>query len=435
MEEAVLGLFPVTAEVKDNHLFIGGCDSLALAQEFGTPLYVFDEETLRRSCREFRQEFSSRYPETQVIYACKALLLRPLVRLLMEEGLGLDVVSGGELAVARAVGFPLDRVYFHGNNKSPQELALALEGGVGRVVVDNFYELGLLEAEAKKGGRHQEVMLRLCPGVDPHTHAHTTTGAVDSKFGFAMEQGEKAVAQAMASPHLRLLGLHFHLGSPIFEVEPYQEAIRLVLGLAADMAEKSGFHLQEFSPGGGFAIASTRERPASTIAYYAEGIARALLGGLEKHGLPRPRLILEPGRALVGRVGAALYRVGSRKDIPGVRTYVSLDGGMGDNIRPALYGARYEAMVANRAGEKPAERVTLAGRFCESGDVLIKDIFLPRVFPGDIVAIPAMGAYSIPMASNYNAAPRPAIVLVKKGRAELWRRRESYQDLMALDVD
>jgi len=435
MEEAVLGLFPITAEVKDNHLFIGGCDSLALAQEFGTPLYVFDEETLRRSCREFRQEFSSRYPETQVIYACKALLLRPLVRLLMEEGLGLDVVSGGELAVARAVGFPLDRVYFHGNNKSPQELALALEGGVGRVVVDNFYELGLLEAEAKKGGRHQEVMLRLCPGVDPHTHAHTTTGAVDSKFGFAMEQGEKAVAQAMASPHLRLLGLHFHLGSPIFEVEPYQEAIRLVLGFAADMAEKLGFHLQEFSPGGGFAIAYTRERPAPPAAYYAEGITRALLEGLEKHGLPRPRLILEPGRALVGRVGAALYRVGSRKDIPGVRTYVSLDGGMGDNIRPALYGARYEAMVANRAGEKPAERVTLAGRFCESGDVLIKDIFLPRVFPGDVVAIPAMGAYSIPMASNYNAAPRPAIVLVKKGRAELWRRRESYQDLMALDVD
>ncbi|MBU2008515.1 MAG: diaminopimelate decarboxylase [Chloroflexi bacterium] len=435
MEEAVLGLFPVTAEVKDNHLFIGGCDSLALAQEFGTPLYVFDEETLRRSCREFRQEFSSRYPETQVIYACKALLLRPLVRLLMEEGLGLDVVSGGELAVARAGGFPLERVYFHGNNKSPQELALALGAGVGRVVVDNFYELGLLEAEAKKGGRQQDIMLRLCPGVDPHTHAHTTTGAVDSKFGFAMEQGEKAVAQAMASQHLRLLGLHFHLGSPIFEVEPYREAIRLVLGFAADMAEKFGFHLQEFSPGGGFAIAYTRERPAPPVAYYAEGIAQALLEGLEKHGLPRPRLILEPGRALVGRAAVALYRAGSRKDIPGVRTYVSLDGGMGDNIRPALYGARYEALVANRAGEQPTERVTLAGRFCESGDVLIKDIFLPRVFPGDIVAVPAMGAYSIPMASNYNAAPRPAIVLVKKGRAELWRRRESYQDLMAMDVD
>jgi diaminopimelate decarboxylase len=435
MEEAVLGLFPTTAEVKDNHLFIGGCDSLALAQEFGTPLYVFDDETLRRSCREFQREFSSRYPETRVIYACKALLLRPLVRLLVEEGLGLDVVSGGELAVARAAGFPLDRVYFHGNNKSPQELSLALGAGVGRVVVDNFYELGLLEAEAKKGGRHQEVMLRLCPGVDPHTHAHTTTGAVDSKFGFPLEQGEKAITQAMASPHLRLLGLHFHLGSPIFEVEPYQEAIRLVLGFAADMAEKFGFHLQEFSPGGGFAIAYTRERLAPPAAYYAEGIARALLEGLERHGLPRPRLILEPGRALVGRAGAALYRAGSRKDIPGVRTYVSLDGGMGDNIRPALYGARYEALVANRAGEQPAERVTLAGRFCESGDVLIKDIFLPRVFPGDIVAIPAMGAYSIPMASNYNAAPRPAIVLVKKGRAELWRRRESYQDLMALDVD
>jgi diaminopimelate decarboxylase len=231
------------------------------------------------------------------------------------------------------------------------------------------------------------------------------------------------------------VGLHFHLGSPIFEVEPYQEAICLVLGFAADMAEKAGFHLEEFSPGGGFAVAYTRERPAPPIAYYAEGITRSFLEGLEKNGLPRPRLIVEPGRAVVGRAGVALYRVGSKKDIPGVRTYVSLDGGMGDNIRPALYAARYEALVANRAGERPEERVTLAGRFCESGDVLVKDILLPRVSPGDIVAIPAMGAYSIPMASNYNAALRPAIALVRKGRATLWRRRESYQDLMAMDAN
>jgi diaminopimelate decarboxylase len=434
MEETLLGLFPITAEVKGGYLFVGGCDCLALAQEFGTPLYVFDEETLRHNCREFQREFSSRYQETQVIYACKALLLRPLVRLLMEEGLGLDVVSGGELAVARAAGFPPDRVYFHGNNKSPEELALALEWGVGRIVVDNLYELGLLETEARKVSRHQEIMLRLCPGVDPHTHAHTTTGAVDSKFGFRPEQLE-TVVQAITSRHVRLVGLHFHLGSPIFELEPYQEAICLILRLAANMVEKSGLQFQEFSPGGGFAIAYTRERPAPPIAYYAEGITQALLEGLEEHGLPRPRLVLEPGRAVVGRAGVALYRVGSRKDIPGVRTYVSLDGGMGDNIRPALYGARYEALLANRAGEGPTERVALAGRFCESGDVLIKDIVLPRLFAGDIVAIPAMGAYSIPMASNYNAAPRPAIVLVNNGKAKLWRRRESYEDLMALDAD
>jgi len=435
MDEALLGLFPVTAEVKDNHLSIGGCDCVALAQEFGTPLYVFDEETLRKSCRDFQDEFSARYPETQVVYASKAFLVRPLVRLVMEEGLGLDVVSGGEIAIARAAGLPLDRVYFHGNNKSPQELALAADGGVGRVVIDNFHELGLLEGEAQRVKRRLDVMLRLCPGVDPHTHAHTATGAVDSKFGLALEQWE-TVVRAIPSRMLRLVGLHFHLGSPIYEVEPYQEAIRLVLKFAAKMTKeaKSKFELLEFSPGGGYAISYVRERPAPPFSYYAEGITRALLEGLEENGLPRPLLVPEPGRALVGRAGVALYTVGGRKDIPHVRTYVSVDGGMGDNIRPALYGACYEALVANRAEEEPNEMVTLAGKFCESGDLLIKDIPLPRMSPGDIVAIPAMGAYSIPMASNYNAAPRPAIVLVNKGKPTLWRRRESYEDLMAEDV-
>src|SRR3972149_6720868 len=235
MESPVLGLFPITAEVKDNRLFLGGCDCRALAQEFGTPLYVFDEATLRSQCREFLREFGSRSPQVQVIYAAKAGLLRPLARLLQEEGRGLDVGSGGELGLAREAGFPLDRVYFHGNNKSPQELAWALDWGVGRVVVDNFYELELLEGLARERGRTHDILLRLSPGVDPHTHAHTTTGVVDSKFGFPLEQAATAIAKALAPPPLRLRGLHFHLGSPIFEVEPFQEATHRVLALAARM--------------------------------------------------------------------------------------------------------------------------------------------------------------------------------------------------------
>jgi diaminopimelate decarboxylase len=270
--------------------------------------------------------------------------------------------------------------------------------------------------------------------VDPHTHAHTTTGAVDSKFGFAAEQWG-TVAQALSRRMFGLLGFHFHLGSPVYEVEPYQEAIRIVLRFVKTLKKvKKEWELQELSVGGGFAVSYVRERLAPPISYYAEGITKALIDGLKEHELPPPKLIIEPGRAVVGRAGVALYTVGARKDIPHVRTYIAVDGGLGDNIRPALYGARYEALVANRVEEEPKEMVTLAGRFCESGDVLVKDIPLPRTSPGDTVAIPAMGAYSIPMASNYNAAPRPAIVLVNKGKPVLWRRRESYEDLMAQDA-
>ncbi len=438
IELPLAGILPLTAAVSDDgHLTIAGCDAVELAREFGTPLYVFDEETLRHQCRQFRAEFRSRHADSGVSYAAKAYLGRALAALLAEEQMSLEVVSGGELAIARSVGFPPQRISFHGNNKSEEELREALDYGIGRVVVDNLYELDLLNQAATAVGKRQPILLRLSPNVDPHTHRHTTTGVLDSKFGFPIvtSQAEAAVKQALSLPAVELVGLHFHLGSPIPHTEPYQEAIQVVMSFAAQMSERHGFRLVELSPGGGFAIQYLEDTPVPSPAEYAAAIVAALTDACRAHSLPLPRLVVEPGRAIVGQACVALYKVGARKEIPGVRTYVAVDGGMGDNIRPALYGARYEALVANRAGEGPEERVTLAGRFCESGDVLIKDIFLPRVFPGDIVAIPAMGAYSIPMASNYNAAPRPAIVLVKKGRAELWRRRESYQDLMALDVD
>jgi diaminopimelate decarboxylase len=431
-----LSLFPLTAEIsKEGHLCIGGCNVVDLVKEFGTPLYLFDEFTIRHKCREFKDEFRKHHPDTLVIYASKALLNRALALIFQEEGLGLDVVSGGELSIAHSVSFPLDKVYFHGNNKTPEELNLALDLGIGRVVVDNFHELDLLNRLAQERGISQNILLRLTPGVDPHTHQYTTTGTLESKFGFplATGQAEEAVNQALAASNLNLLGFHFHLGSPISEIQPYELAMEIVLRFAQEVGGKTGFRLSELDIGGGFAIPYTVDSRVPTIADYARALTgkmNSLISGL---GLSRPRLIIEPGRAIVGQSGVAVYKVGAIKEMPGIKKYVCVDGGISDNIRPALYGAKYEALVANKALEAERDMVTIAGKLCESGDILVKDIDLASVHAGDIIAIPVCGAYSIPMSSNYNAMPRPAIIMVKEGRARLVRRRETYQDLMNLD--
>ncbi len=430
-----LSLFPTTAEVNNQgHLVIGGCDTVDLAAEFGTPLYLFDESSLRSKCAEFKAEFGRRYKDTKVIYAAKAFINGALATIFEEEGLGLDVVSGGELGIAQSVGFPLDKVYFHGNNKSAEELTLALKWGVGRIVVDNFHELGILTKMAKEQGSTIDILLRLTPGVEPHTHRYIATGVVDSKFGFPLLNGEEAIVQAMSASALNLVGLHFHLGSLIFGVEPYQEAIELVLDFAAEMKHKHRFEPRELDVGGGFAIQYTLDSPAPPISAYAEVIASGIISKCRELKLDLPRLIIEPGRSIVGPAGVALYEVGVVKDIPGVRCYVSVDGGMGDNIRPALYGAKYEAVVADKMLEKEGREVTIAGKFCESGDILIRDIALPPVSAGDIIAIPGCGAYCLPQSSNFNASLRPAIVLVNKGRARLIRRRETLTDLTKCDL-
>lgn len=434
-EVARLALFPATAKVNEKgHLVIGGGDTVELAQEFGTPLYLFDEADLRSRCAEFKKEFGRRYADVDILYAGKAFINQALALIFKEEGLGLDVVSAGEMSIARAANFPMARVYFHGNNKSAEELRLALEWGVGRIVVDNFHELAVLEEIAKEQGRTVEILLRLTPGIDPHTHKHIATGAVDSKFGFTLATWEEAVTKALASAHLNLLGLHFHLGSLIHEVEPYQQAIEIVLDFAARMKQKHGFELKELDVGGGFAIQYTLDSPAPPISVYAETIAATIIRKCQGLKLARPRLVVEPGRWMVGQAGVALYRVGVVKDIPGVRCYVSVNGGMGDNIRPALYGARYEAVVANKMLAKEAGKVTIAGKFCESGDILIKDISLPQVTAGDLLAVADCGAYCLAMGSNYNASLKPAVVLVRGGKARLVRRRETFDDLMNCDV-
>ena len=325
---------------------------------------------------------------------------------------------------------------FHGNNKTPEELIYAVESGVGTIVVDGFHELNLLNQLASSRGIVQGIMLRLSPSVDAHTHGHTTTGILDVKFGFSIESGESttAIRQALRSTNLDLKGIHFHLGSPIFELEPYSQAIDTVLDYLAPFRSE-GLNLREFSPGGGFAIGYMRNQPPPPISAYAEVITSMLIKKCTQLGFDLPKLIIEPGRSIVGRAGVAVYTVGVIKDIPTVRTYVSLDGGMGDNIRPALYGSEYEAVVANKMTvDTGHEVVTLAGKYCESGDILVKDVSLPTLESGDIIAIPSSGAYCLAMSSNYNMNPRPAVVMVKDATSQIIRRRETYQDLIALDV-
>jgi len=431
-------LFPMDTRLDEKGgLWLGGCPASSLAQEFGTPLYVFDEATIRARCRECRQALAQHYPvAAQVAYASKAYLNLALAQLFAQEGLSLDVVSGGELYVARQAGFPVERIHFHGNNKTTAELALALDEGVGRIVVDNSHELDVLEQLAAERRVRIPLWLRLSPGIDVHTHSYRKTGLLDSKFGFPLETdaAENAVVRAVASPNLELVGLHAHIGSQIFDVEPFAEAVALLVDFAAAMRVRHGFELCELSPGGGWGVPHHEADPPAPADRYVQAVCQTVIDGCRRHGLTLPTLVIEPGRSIVAPAAVALYRVGARKEIPGVRTYVSVDGGMADNIRPALYRARYTAIVVGKAHLPAKEMVTVAGRFCESGDVLIRDIALPHLAAGDLLAVPMVGAYCLPLASNYNLVPRPAVVLVRDGQANLIQRRETFQDLTARDL-
>jgi len=435
-DPAFQSIFPRTATVRDGRLSIAGCDAHDLTREFGSPLYVFDEHEVRETCREYVAAFTSRHADSEITYASKAYLSRWMANLAREEGIGLDIVSGGEFAIAMAAGFPAERCHFHGNNKGEQELREAIDAGIGRIIVDNFHELELVDAVARSLGKVQPIILRLSPGVDPHTHAKTTTGTLDSKFGLPISTGhaEQAVADAQRLAAVDLVGLHCHLGSPLFSLDPYDEANDVMLRFAAQMREKHGLELREYSPGGGFASQYVREKPAPPVEAYAEAIVSSFKRRCAENGLSLPRLFVEPGRSLVARAGVALYTVGSSKHVEGLRTWVSVDGGMADNIRPAIYDAKYEAVVVNRADDPATETVTIAGKYCESGDILVKDAHLPPTRPGDVIALAASGAYCLAMASNYNMALKPAVVALKDGQARLIRRRETYADLLATDV-
>ena len=417
------------------HLEIGGCDTVQLAHRFGTPLYVLDEQLIRDNCRAYINAFKKTGVEFQVAYASKALSTMAICRIMEEEGMSLDVVSDGELYTALQAGFPAERIHFHGNNKTSAELEMALSAGIGCIVVDNFTELQLLQSMAAQQNRTIDVLLRLTPGVEAHTHAYIQTGQVDSKFGFPMTDqfAFRAVERCLAASHLRLLGFHSHIGSQIFDVAGFKLAIEKLGDFATHCLDRYQFVSKVINVGGGFGIRYTAEDTPLPIDAYITAIVNAVQTAFS-HQSQLPAIWVEPGRSIVGEAGTTLYRIGSEKRIPDVRHYVAVDGGMTDNPRPALYQAKYEAMLANKANANNEQTVSIAGKCCESGDMLIWDIELPQVEVGDLLAVAATGAYNYSMASHYNRIRKPAVVLVMNGQADIIVKREELNDIIAHDV-
>ncbi len=419
------------------HLTIGGCDTVDLARTYGTPLYVLDETAVRTALRTYKASLDKNYEKGgMVAYASKACSFKELYRIVMQEGCGADVVSGGELYTALQVGFPAERIYFHGNNKSDAELRMALEAGVGRIVVDNPAELERLSAIAGELSRTAALYLRITPGIDAHTHSFIRTGQIDSKFGFTLEGGGAlaGVKAALALPHLALKGLHCHIGSQIFDEQPFIHAAEVMLDFMALIRGDTGVTLTELNLGGGFGIRYTQADCPKAYGDYMSLVAGAVREKAAALSYPVPYMVIEPGRSVVGSAGITLYTVGHLKTIPGVRTYVSVDGGMADNPRYALYQSAYTAVIANKADQPAGENVTLAGRCCESGDLLQENTPLQACESGDILAVLATGAYNYSMSSNYNRLPRPAVVMVREGASRVVVKGETYEDLVRNDV-
>ncbi|WIV18006.1 diaminopimelate decarboxylase [Paenibacillus polygoni] len=418
------------------HLEIGGCDTVELKKEYGTPLYIVDEHLIRQRAREYMDAFKASGLTFQVAYASKAFSVKAMCTLVEQEGLSLDVVSDGELYTAMQAGFPAERIHFHGNNKTPDEIEMALDAKIGCFVVDNFTEIHLLQAMAAEKNQTVKILLRITPGVEAHTHEYISTGQTDSKFGFDIGNGSafEAIELASKQSHLQLLGVHSHIGSQIFEVEGFQMAVERVAGFAREVKEKLGLTFQVVNLGGGFGIRYVEGDTPLEVSQYVKAITDGVKNHFAGIGEELPEIWVEPGRSLVGEAGTTLYTVGTSKDIPGVRKYVAVDGGMSDNPRPALYESQYEAMLANRANEPAAETVSIAGKACESGDMLIWDLALPKVETGDLLAVACTGAYNYSMASNYNRIRRPAVVFVQDGQSDLVVRRESHEDIVRNDL-
>jgi diaminopimelate decarboxylase len=429
-------VLPLTSKIAQNgHLNIGGCDVVELAERFGTPLFVFDEETIRDRCRSYVAAFKKQGLDFEIIYAAKAFMSIAVIKIVAEEGLGLDVMSGGEIYTALRAGFPADRMYFHGNNKSPDEIELALGVGAGHIVVDSFQELDLLDKMAGDLGKKPEVLLRLTPGILPSTHAYIQTGQQDSKFGFGIEGGaaREATARALKKKNINLAGYHAHIGSQIFAMHSYDKAVEVLMDFIKEVKDNLGYEVQQLDTGGGLGIRYLAHDEPSTIDAYAKTIVQGVADGAAKHGLKVPKIMVEPGRSIIGNAGVTVYRIGTIKEIPGIRTYVSVDGGMSDNLRPMLYKAVYDAVIANKADAPASAKVTVAGKHCESGDILIEEAVIPAPEVGDILVTPATGAYGYVMANNYNRIPKPAVVMVKDGQARVIIRRETYEDLVRLE--
>ncbi|MGI9062030.1 MAG: diaminopimelate decarboxylase [Ktedonobacteraceae bacterium] len=437
LSSSLTRLLPDSATFPNDVLHIANHSIPVLAKQYRTPLYIFDRLTIINACKSYQQAFQRYYTasETQILYASKAYLAPPIARLLAEQGIGLDIVSGGELQVARRADFPLQHVSFHGNNKSVDELRMALDMGVGRIVLDNWSELESLTRMASQRGQQPGVLIRVAPDVHTDTHRYLQTGHAASKFGFPLGNGEaKAAAlRIIGEGKLHLLGLHAHSGTMLREVRPYQESLERLLMLAGEVYAETQWWPEEISPGGGWAIDTPEYGATQGVEVLAQALQISMERGLLAIGsnLPAPRLIIEPGRSIIARAGMAIYRVGVRKPTPGGVTYLFVDGGMADNIRPALYGALYTAFSVEQAHASLVEDVCIAGRYCESGDILIEHVMVPSMHEGDLLALPTAGAYCLPLSSNYNLVPRPAVVLVDENHVQLMERRETYEDLLS----
>lgn len=420
-----------------NHLTIGGCDTIELAQKFGTSLIVYDENEIRKNCRAFVGSIQKNYNGNgRVLYASKAFSCKEMYRIVNSENMGIDVVSGGELYTALSVDFPAEKIYFHGNNKKYSELVEAVDAGVGRIVVDNLTELETLNTIAGEKGKKVGIMFRIKPGIDAHTHDFVRTGQIDSKFGLALETGEamQGVKAALAMENIELKGVHCHIGSQIFDIDPFELAAEVMMKFIKDIKDETGITLTELNLGGGFGIKYLVNDKPEAYENYMDNVAKIVNTKAQEYGLPVPFILIEPGRSIVGATAITLYTVGAVKRIPDVRNYVSIDGGMIDNPRYILYQSAYEVVCASKINDEKTLTATVAGKCCESGDLIQENVKLPEVEPGDILAVLSTGAYNYSMASNYNRIPRPPVVMVKDGVARLIIKGESYEDIIKNDI-
>ncbi|MDI9495858.1 MAG: diaminopimelate decarboxylase [Bacillota bacterium] len=422
--------------IKDNILYFDGCNTVELAKSYGTPLYVLSETAIVERCREIKETFLNKYERTRAAYASKAFLTLAMCKIIEREGLCLDVVSGGELYTAIKADFPAERIEFNGNNKSLEELELAIDYNIGRIIVDGFDELDIIEDICRKKGKKTNILYRITPGVKSDSHDYIVTGKKDSKFGFPLDDDVifPAIEKAINSPYVNFLGLHFHVGSQLHTNESHLKALNITLKLIKDLIERYDYVIKELNVGGGYGIRYTDADDRKPYAYFLDPIMEQIEEFSKNMNITRPDVVVEPGRSIVGEAGITLYTIGTIKDIKGVRKYVSVDGGMTDNIRPALYQAKYEGLIANKAGEPRNDLVTISGKCCESGDILIKDIYLPKAERGDILAVFSTGAYCYAMASNYNKNPMLATVLVKEGKSQVIVKRQTYEHMIANEI-
>lgn len=418
------------------HLVFDGCDAVELAKEYGTPLYVISESEIRKRCKRIKEHFMDKYPDTQALYASKAMSNLAIYKILGDEGLGIDVVSGGELYTAIKAGFPTEKIYFHGNNKAASEIKLAIDNNIGCFVIDNDYEISNIQKLALESGKKVKALLRITPGVAGHTHEAISTGQVDSKFGFSIKDNValNAIKAVIDCSNIHFAGIHCHIGSNIYHVEDYREAVKIMTDLALQIKLELGVEIEELNMGGGFGVYDHDTDKHVDIVDFIKVIMNSIEEQCSVKNIRRPRILIEPGRWVVGESGITLYTIGAIKDIKGIRKYVSVDGGMTDNPRHALYKALYKAVVANKAKEACTDTVTIAGKCCESGDILIKNLKTPMLESGDILAVFGTGAYNYSMSSNYNRLTKPALLMVNNGESRVIVRRETYEDLIKHEI-